>query len=255
MVKKIINILVLIAVSLISSAVYAQNEEQLFTEGNRLYQSEQYDLALEKYLGIIDLGYENGELLYNIGNTYFKMGELGFSVLYYEKAKRLLPEDEDLLTNLEVVNSLLVDKITPIPSVFYVKYWNKFRNSMPVSAWKSIFFAVFWVIAVCVSIFFFNRNLFVRKILRLVLITFSTAAVLIILVFISSAILDKPGQNGVIMDPEVRAYASPTETGTELFIIHEGTKVHIKRQLDDWLEVDLADGKVGWIPAAVIEII
>ncbi|MCP4727060.1 MAG: hypothetical protein GY863_18620, partial [bacterium] len=105
------------------------------------------------------------------------------------------------------------------------------------------------------SILFFSRNQFIRKTVKWTLISFSAASILILFIFISNVMLDKRGQNGVVMDIEVRAYASPTETGTELFIIHEGTKVHIKRQLEDWLEVDLADGKVGWIPAGVIEII
>ncbi|MCP4728352.1 MAG: tetratricopeptide repeat protein [bacterium] len=255
MLKTGLKLLITALVLLSASVLFAQEEEQLFADGNRFYQNEQYELALENYTGILDQGYENGELFYNIGNTYFKLGELGYAVLYYEKAKRLTPEDEDLLTNLEVVNNLLVDKITPIPDVFYVKYWNKFRNSLSIAAWKTLFFAAFWIIAGCVSILFFSRNQFIRKTVKWTLISFSAASILILFIFISNVILDKPGQNGVVMDIEVRAYASPTETGTELFIIHEGTKVHIKRQLEDWLEVDLADGKVGWIPAGVIEII
>jgi tetratricopeptide (TPR) repeat protein len=235
--------------------VFAQDEEQLFAEANSLYHSEEYILALEKYTKISDMGYMNGELLYNMGNTYFKLGELGYAVLCYERAKRFMPEDDDLLTNLEVVNNMLVDKITPIPEVFYVKYWNKLRNSLSITVWKNLFFAFLWIIAACISVLFFVRRQTIRKAAKWIMISISAAAVIIVFVFASSIVLDKPGQNGIVMDIEVRAYASPTETGTELFIIHEGTKVHIKRQLEDWLEVNLADGKVGWIPADVIEII
>ncbi|MFC1564533.1 hypothetical protein ACFL6G_06320 [candidate division KSB1 bacterium] len=257
MVNKVIKISIIqfFLIPVLFFSVSAQTENELFIEGNRFYQSEMYIQALEKYTEILDSGYETGELYYNIGNTYYKLGELGKTVLFYEKARRLIPEDEDLLTNIQLVNDQLVDKITPIPDVFYVSFWNKFRNSISLKWWRTIFFISLWFIALCVSFLFFVRRQFIRKLLKNSLAVIGFVAIMITLVLISHSIMDRPGQDGVIMDKEVRVFASPTESGTELFIIHEGTRIHIKRELEGWLEVDLADGKVGWIPAEVIEII
>ena len=86
-----------------------------FDEGNQRYQAGDFDGALERYAQILDDGLESGELYYNIGNTYFKLGELGPAILYYERARRLMPSDGDLLANLELARSLTADEIAPLP--------------------------------------------------------------------------------------------------------------------------------------------
>ena len=88
---------------------------EFYQEGNRLYQEGDYDGALASYLRLIEAGFEAGEVYYNIGNSYFKLGEIAHSILYFERAKRLLPRDEDVLVNLDLARSLTVDEIQPLP--------------------------------------------------------------------------------------------------------------------------------------------
>lgn len=242
----------------VTSTVHAQDIPSLFDEGNQLYQNGEYENALEKYLAITESGFESGELYYNIGNTYYKLNNIGKAVLNYERARRFLPEDDDLLRNIDLVSMSLADRITPLPEVFYIRYWNILRRMLSISGWKVVFFAGWLFAAMNVIMLLFIRQIQTRKILKMGLLLSGFIVLLAAAVFVSSIVMDKPGLDGVVMEKEVRVFSEPSDTSTEVFLIHEGTKVHIKRipsTRDDWLEINLADGNVGWIQKKMIEII
>lgn len=234
---------------------HAQDTGSLFNEGNRMYQQEDFRGAIEKYIAVVETGYESFELYYNMGNSYFKQGEMGLAILYYEKARHLNPDDEDLLNNIDLANINIVDRITPIPEVFYARYWNALRSVWSPGQWKVIFFLAWFFAGITLSMLFFLKQHETRRILKAGLVTSGVVVILAGAVLVSNVLSDKSGMSGVVMRIEVNAYASPTETGTEVFIIHEGTVVEIRRTMEEWIEIRLADGKVGWIPSATIEII
>jgi len=254
--KSPIKIFLIIAI-LLPAISFGQTShiDGLFAEGNNLFKKEQYNNALDKYIEILDSGYENEELYFNLGNTYYKIGERGKAVLFYEKAKLFNSDDDDLKTNLELVNIELADRITPIPDVFYVAYWNKTRKFLPLSWWKNIFLFSWWLAFLSLSVYLLNKQFGIRKLMKVNLIIAGFSIVICSSVFLSDRYIDRNNKSAVVMHKEVKVLASPSETGTEVFIIHEGTKVKIKRDNGDWVEVSLADGKVGWIRENTIEII
>ena len=89
-------------------------QEAFFDEGNRRYREGDYAGAVELYGRILESGVESGELHYNLGNAWFRLGELGPAILHYERARRIMPRDDDLGTNLELARSLTVDQVTPV---------------------------------------------------------------------------------------------------------------------------------------------
>jgi hypothetical protein len=238
-----------------SAPVYSQEARTLFYNGNRFYAEGQYEQALQEYGKIIESGVESGELHYNIGNVFFKLNRLGEAVLHYEKARKFIPDDEDLLSNIELINISLVDRITPIPEIFYIRYWNAFRGIMSIGQWKVLFFIGWFSAASFIILLFLITGAKTRRMLKAGLIASILVSVLVGAVFVSDIIMDRGNQSGIVMLPEVSAFASPSETGTEVFMIHEGAKVTIKRSMNNWIEVRLADGNVGWIPFDSIEII
>ena len=177
----------------------SQDMGTLFSEGNRLYQNGMYVEALEKYNEILDRGLESGELYYNIGNVHYKLQNPGFAVLNYERARRFMPEDDDLLNNVDLVAISLADRITPLPEIFYVRFWNTFRTLMGNSAWKALF-ASAWIFSILnLILLLFIRQSQVKKMLK----TGAVCGVLVITVaaaaLITNSVTDKPGLEAVIM--------------------------------------------------------
>jgi tetratricopeptide (TPR) repeat protein len=228
----------------------------LFDEGNRLYQQGDYNGALGSYLRIVEAGLESGELYYNIGNAYFKLGDLGHSIVYYERAHRLLPRDQDLLANLELARSLTADEITPLPG-----FW-LFR----VVAWWVNLLAEPLLIVVVAAAYLLSMGTLMAVILRrgTVLAAWgrwvAIAAAAVAVVFGSNLAVRELGigqsPEAVVIVEEVPVHSAPTDDSSLIvFTIHEGTKVRIDRSADDWLEIVLADGKVGWVRSDVVETI
>ena len=240
---------------LVTPPVNAQNIDSFYQEGNRLYQEGNYQGSLDHYNAILETGVESGELNYNIGNAYYKLNEIGKAMLHYERARRSIPDNEDLLHNIALTTLMLTDKITPLSDVFYVRYWNAFRGMFGVTIWKMIFITAWYWAAAQGMLMLFLRQYQVRRLLKTGLILSVLVIAAVATVLLSNSIVDKPGTRGVVMMPETSAYSAPIENGTQVFLIHEGTKVNITRTLGEWLEIRLADGKVGWILKDSIDII
>ncbi|MGW8265141.1 MAG: tetratricopeptide repeat protein, partial [Longimicrobiales bacterium] len=108
--------------------------ERLFETGNRFYQENDLDAALDAYRGLLEAGYESPDLHYNLGNTYFKMGDLGRSILSWERALRLDPGDSDTLANLELARSLTADEVEPLPRFWLLSALSWWVNLLPRNA-------------------------------------------------------------------------------------------------------------------------
>jgi len=247
---------VLLLVSCIGFPAVAHTQGGLFEEGNRLYQQGDYQGALDSYQRIVDAGLESGELYYNIGNAYFKVGDLGQSIVFYERARRLLPRDDDVLANLELARSLTADEITPLPG-----FW-LFR----VVAWWVNLLAEPLLVVVVAAGYLVSMGALIVVILKrgTVLAVWgrwvAIAAAVVAVVFGGNLAVREFGigrsPEGVVVVEEVQVNSAPTDDSSLLvFTIHEGTKVRIDRSADDWLEIVLADGKVGWVRSDVLEII
>jgi tetratricopeptide (TPR) repeat protein len=231
-------------------------QEELIQEGNLRYQNEDYQGALEAYKSVLEAGYEGGDLYYNLGNAYFKTGDLGHSILNYERALRLLPRNPDVRANLELARSLTADEIEPLPRfwVFGVISW-----------WVSLIprgILILIVVACYLAVF---GSLLVRILARQpgpgraavwVLVGAALA-----LVFFGTTLLARErvlgaSEWGIIMVEEVPVQSAPSdEDDLTLFRIHEGTKVRLDQRTELWSEVVLEDGKVGWVPSEALEII
>ena len=250
--KRIISVIFLILLISISSG---QDHKVLFQDANRLYLDGNYEEALDRYLQIENYGKLSGELLYNIGNTYFKLNNIGKSILYFERASKYIPGDEDLQNNLALANLNTVDKITPIPELFYIKYWKSFRNLFSLNGWGFVFLSSYFIIIFLIILRMFLKNIrtaiFIKRILYV-----STAISILILLSIGSILYqDETTDEAVVMSEVIPVFSTPSVDGTELFTIHEGTKILILEESGTWVEIKLPDGKVGWLERKAIEII
>jgi tetratricopeptide (TPR) repeat protein len=229
--------------------------ERLFDEGNLLYQQQDFQGARDKYLQIESQGEISSALYYNLGNSYYRLGSFGKAILYYERALRLDPGDNDIQANLQAATQATVDRIIP-PQEFELARWLIWLLYVisPPSLIK-LATALYLSAGLLLMIGIVSRNPRTKSILK----RGSLAAGIVLLITLSVAgaqwVDARKRVEAVVMDSEVKAMGAPDDGAVELFRIHEGTKVRIDESTDDWIEIVLVDGKVGWVHRKSVEII
>src|ERR1035437_2812736 len=156
-------ILILFFVSIGFSVSFASTEEDLMSKGNQLYQSGNFDKAADMYQKVVDSGYESPSLYFNLGNAYYRLGKTGYSILYYEKATKLAPSDEDISHNLAIVNNKIVDKLDIIPTFFLFKWWESILVSFTISGWTYLAFILYLIVLISIGLYFFAKSQFMQK--------------------------------------------------------------------------------------------
>jgi tetratricopeptide (TPR) repeat protein len=248
----------LLLITCLTAVLSAQPEggaHRLFDEGSILYQQEDFASALDKFHQIGELGLESPALYFNLGNTYYKLDRVGKSILYYERALRLDPKDEDVLANLVIANQATVDKITPPPE-FALAAWLRWALYLfPVSTLlRSL--AIFYLAlgAFAVILITTGESALGSLIKKAALVTLVALLVTAVL-FLAQWQDSRNRIEAIVMAEELPAMDAPGNGGTELFSIHEGTKVRIDQTSNGWIEIVLPDGKIGWVSSDGIEII
>jgi len=221
--------------------------DSLFMEANTFYQQGLYEAALERYNAIIILGQESAELYYNMGNAAYRANSIGHAILYYEKALKLDPAFEDAIHNLEFVSRYRADAFEEVPVLFLRAWISGFVQLFPEHTW-SLLAMIFFLIILCGILFYlFSARLAFKK----AGFISGLAGLLLFVITLLPAIsrhrdIVNP-DSGIILAPSVVVRSSPSESGTELFILHEGTKIEVNEEVGGWQNIRLIDGREGWI--------
>lgn len=245
--KKIyLIIIMMIAIAANSQSIYNQE----FAKANLYYNESKYDTALVIYQRIIDAGYVSSPLLYNIGNTYFKLRNYPMAILNYEKALKIDPTNEEVKQNLAIANALITDKIEPMPEFFMKKWWRNIGNSLSANGWATLSIILFAVLLLSLFLYLTTRSYGLKK------TTFFTN-ILLVLLCLCSVIFASQKKNrmesrdeAIVITPTITIKSSPSQSGVDLFVLHEGTKVEILDGTDNWDKIRIADGSVGWMPSS-----
>lgn len=216
-------------------------------EGNELYKKGMYSQAASKYQQVADSGFVSADLFYNLGNAYYKANDNKKAILYYEKAKLLSPRDKELNHNLALAQSKAVDKINNIPDLFFLEWIRNIRDQLAVDTW-SAYSIGFFILGLCgLLLYFFTIKINLKK-LGFWIGAASIFVSVITLLFASSAYNSQIKQRtAIIFVKGVTVKSTPAETGTNLFILHEGTKVKIIDKVDNWQKIKIPDGNQGWV--------
>ena len=244
---------ILFIVLLATITGYASIQLDNVFKGNKAYSTGAYSIAAEQYKKVVDAGYESPELFYNIGNSYFKMNDYPSAILWYERAKRLNPGNEDIDFNLNVANTKISDKIEPLPELSYKRWFNGLVQLFSVDTWASFCITLFIAGLLCGVLYLASRVLFLRKIgFWLGIGLFLMAGFSMVFAW-SGYSFTKATSEAIVFAPTITVKSSPDEKSTDLFVVHEGTKVRLLDNISGWYEIRIASGSVGWLPASSLE--
>ncbi|MBQ7222190.1 MAG: BatD family protein [Bacteroidales bacterium] len=226
-----------------------------WAKANELYSEGNYSAALAQYLALEESGKVSATLYYNTANTYYRMGNLAKSILYYERALKADPNFSDAKENLSIAHSSVLDKIDTLPDFILVTWIRNLKNSVTSDGWAWITLALALIVALLFLMFKLLPSEGGRKASFIIGCAVALFAVITLLFSVTSANDAISEDSAIVMLPVSSVKSSPDANSKSLFILHEGTKVELIDNLGNWVRVELSDGRQGWMPVSDIEII
>ena len=224
-------------------------------EADSAYVQERYQLAAKDYEALLKQGV-SADLYYNLGNCYYRMDQMTQAVLNYERALLLSPGDKDIRFNLQMARSKTIDKITPESEMFFVTWYRSLVNVMSVDGWARTALVALIVAIVLALFYLFSDRIWLRK------IGFFGGIIALLLFLIGNLFAWQQKSNltqrtgAIIIKSAVNVKSTPSKNGTDLYILHEGTKVTVTdSSMREWRKIRVADGKEGWLEVSEIEVI
>ncbi|MDR1526741.1 MAG: tetratricopeptide repeat protein [Dysgonamonadaceae bacterium] len=224
-------------------------------QANAAYSAKDYRQAAQLYESAINENGASAAVYYNLGNAFYRLNQIAPAILNYERALLLDPGNRDIRFNLEIARLKTVDKIEPVGEFFLAEGYNAVKNLYSADQWSYIAIVSFVLLILCLFLFFFSRRIALKKT--------GFYSGLALLVFCLAANVFAYNQKkklthrttAIIFSATTTIKSAPDNSGTDLFILHEGTKVQITNRLGEWNEIETADGNVGWIQSKEIEVI
>ena len=241
-------ILLLTGITPLFATQPANPPEALFDQGNSAYQEGDFQAAEQYYHRILDSGFENGPLYFNLGNACFKQKKLGAAIYYWEKAKLLLPSDRQLRENLELANLLIVDQIEVPVDPFPILVLKRIRDLLTITQESRIFLSLFLAANILFFLYIVLKNS--RHAFRALVGFFITGALTVLLAgSLTWKIYNRDfRQEGIVLEQRVDVLSGPGEENITVFTIHEGIKVRIHTSTEGWYQISLPNGWNGWLP-------
>ena len=234
--------------------VHAQSEAwaAVMAQGNSQYEVGDYPGAIEKYQMITDSGVKNGQVHYNLGNAYFKNGQLGEAIVNYERAQKLMPRDKDVAANLLFANSQVVDRVD-LPAEAAIVYWiDRIHDLATIDETMWWTWAIFWLIAILSVI-----AIFVSSARRVLVYALAVLGVIFILSLISLGVKIH-GANvtqAVVTVPEINVHSGPGDDYMLQFTVHDGTTFDIEGERQGWYRIRLGGDLEGWAPKDALTVV
>ena len=229
-----------------------QGLDSIFDQSNAFYTDGKYQMAIDGYQDILNSGYESAELYYNLGNAYYKLNNIPESNFFYEKARSISPTDEDILINLSYAQNLRIDKIEKLPITQTQNFKINILNLLSEKGWSVLLIILAWIACVLFVLYLSVNNSGNKRIF------FTQFIILMIgLIVVFTINYEKKKLNNekfaIIYDKEIEVWSEPNKISELKFILHEGTKVKQVDTIQDWVNIQLENGTLGWIQSSSIK--
>lgn len=239
-------LMILMLMPLSANAITKQNADDEYAKGN-------YQQAIKDYQEILKTGVSS-EIYYNLGNAYYRTDNITQALLAYERALQLSPGDNDIRFNLQYARSKTIDKITPETEMFFVTWYNSLVNFTSVDRWANTAIVSIVMALLLILVFLFAPQMWARK-----SGFYGSAVFLLLFAFANLFAFQQKHeletkQGAIVIAPTVNVKKTPAASGTDVFVIHEGTRVDITdRGMKQWRGIKLADDREGWLKTSQIE--
>ena len=239
-------LMILMLMPLSANAITKQNADDEYAKGN-------YQQAIKDYQEILKAG-ASSEIYYNLGNAYYRTDNITQALLAYERALQLSPGDNDIRFNLQYARSKTIDKITPETEMFFVTWYHSLVNFTSVDRWANTAIVSIVMALLLILVFLFAPQMWARK-----SGFYGSAVFLLLFAFANLFAFQQKHeletkQGAIVIAPTVNVKKTPAASGTDVFVIHEGTRVDITdRGMKQWRGIKLADGREGWLKTSQIE--
>ncbi len=225
----------------------ANENKNILDSANHEYAKGNYENAIKLYESIINKGEEASELYFNLGNAYYKSNNIAHAILNYERAKKLNPDDEDIAVNLKLANQKIEDKIDAAPQLFLKEWKDDIVHLLTEKGWSVACILSVVIALILFGLYISSTNRSIKQLGFFGGTILILASVFLFFIARHKYDLTKYSSDAIITSASVTATGSPNEKGTKLFILHEGTKVNITQEDDDWVEIKIANGNIGWV--------
>ncbi len=248
--------ILMFCVVILTQFVFANdNPNASFDKAYAHYFANDYEKANELFLTLIEDNYVSHALYYNLACSYFKLDDYAHAMLWFERAKRISPSDEDTDFNINVTKYKLEDKIEAVPELFFIRWFNSFVNLLSERSWAYLSLIFFFLAFVFSASFLITSSYAFRK--------YSFYLVLLLLLFFMSSVLAAFFQKSfqartdeaIVMIESIEVKSSPDQNSSDLFIIHQGIRVKLLDQIGDWVEIKIPNGDKGWMLKSNLEVI
>lgn len=229
-----------------SVGLFAQSTT-LFEEANAAYADGNYEEAIEKYNQILENGETAVAVHYNLGNAHYKLNNIGPSIYHYEKALQMDPQDEDVRSNIVFAQNMAIDAIEERPESVFSNWIRSGYTAFSTSGWGWIGIGFMLLFACLFLAYFFSGKPALKR-------TFFISGLVCLVLAIGSVFTGFFRQNieenqdyAIIFSEEAQVRTEPNLRSSQAFTLHEGSKVEVLEDFQEWSKIELANGNQGWI--------
>ncbi|WP_029038114.1 SH3 domain-containing protein [Salinimicrobium xinjiangense] len=225
---------------------YSQNE-MLFERANEAYAAGEFEKAVENYEQILANGETSAALHYNLGNAYYRLDRVAPSIYHYEKALQLNPGDEDARNNLVFAKNMAIDAIGEEAKGGFWGIFSRSTSAFTAAGWGWIAIFCMLLFVVFFLVYYFSRRTTTKRLLFIGSMFFLVMAIASAVVGFTKDSLQQESSFAIVFTEQVEVKSEPSPRAGEAFLLHEGAKVKITENFQDWVEIELPNGSRGWM--------
>lgn len=218
-----------------------------FEKGNELYRNEKYAEAVTQYENVLKTKKHSAELYFNLGNAYYKLNKVAPAIYNYEKALLLNPDDAEIQNNLRFAHKMMIDEVKEVPKVGFRKMIADVTSTLNYDAWAwtAVILSILFLLFFCG--YYFSAITLHKRIFFIGMFVLAFAIVICILSAIFEKDRYKNERPAIVFSGIATVKSEPKNSGADATVLHEGTKVYVLEELENWKKIELPDGSEGWI--------